>query len=274
MNPFASFASFATFAPARTLVLAAAAAAAFTAQAAPTELMPGFASAPTGWSTDRYDAASFGNVGSYQGRNNVLGIGIDSSTDLANRGAAFQSSFYNTQGRKQAISGGSGSILSADLYINADWAAASNGYKRTDMWGTMTDSAGVTAYTIIGFTNYGTAGARLRVWDADVSGGWVDLANTIAYDAWTSLAIEFDGNSFDYFVGGTLVYSDTTIGTTTGFGEVIMQAYNFADPSLGSPATSAYVAHWANVGAAVPEPGTLALAALALLGAATVRRRA
>lgn len=142
------------------------------------DLMPDFASVPTGWTTDRYDPASFSNVGTYQGRNNVLGIGIDRAGKLANRGGAYQSTFYNTQGRQHAVTGGAGSFLAADLYIPDSWRdAVANGNVRTDMWGVMQNAVPVvpvvTAYPIIGFTNYGGAavfvcGTRTLLMD-----GWI-----------------------------------------------------------------------------------------------------
>ena len=126
-----------------TLVMATLAAASFVTQAAP--LMPDFANVPTSWTTDRYDPTSFSNVGTYQGRADVLGIGITEAGNLANRPNSYQSGFYNTQGKQHAITGGAGSSISADLYIENGWDESANGYVRSDMWGVMSDATSAVA---------------------------------------------------------------------------------------------------------------------------------
>jgi hypothetical protein len=236
-------------------------------------VMPDFGNVPTGWSTDRYEPTSFSNVGTYQGRSDVLGIEITSAGNSANRPGGQQGAFYNTQGRQHALTGGAGSVLSADLFIPGSWADGAAGSIRTDMWGVMNQGAAVSAYPIIGFTNYGGA-ARLRVFDAEVSGGWVDLANTtFAYDAWTALSIELTQSAFVYSVNGSPVYTDSTINGSDSFSAVIMQAYNFADSSIPNATPVDYTAHWSNT-ASVPDGGTtLVLLGCALTGLGALRRK-
>ncbi len=213
------------------------------------EIMPGYATLPAGWVTDRYDPAGFANVGNFQGHSNVLGISIDASTGFGARPGAFGNIFYSTQGRKYTFAppAGAGSTLSADLYIPASWGDAANGNVRTDMWGTMVDgSSSVVAYSIVGFTNYGGA-PRLRVWDSDTVAGWVDLATPVAYGTWHRLSIELMPDStFRYYINGTLVYTDLTTYAATGFAEVIMQAYNFEHPTIPGAVLAPYTAHWSN----------------------------
>lgn len=238
-------------------------------------VMPNFANVPTGWTTDRYEPASFSNVGTYQGHTDVLGIGIARTDGFTARPAPYQSQFYNTQGRQHAISGGVDSVLSAELYIPAEWGDAVNGSVRTDMWGVMTNGTSVSDYAIIGFTNYGGV-ARLRVWD-DVD--WVNLATPVDYDAWMDFAIDFTGSSYEYKVNGAVVYTDSTTNGTTGYSATIMQGYNFCgDQSLSGAVCSDYTAHWSNTEEAsqVPTPASLPLVALALLVLSTItwKRRA
>ncbi|CAG0955067.1 hypothetical protein MYXO_00435 [Myxococcaceae bacterium] len=236
------------------------------------ELMPSFATLPTGWVTDRYEPHSFTNIGTFQGRSDVLEIEIDPAEGLTSRPSGYQSAFYNTQGRQYALSGGAGSTLSADLWIPSEWSdAAANGSVRTDLWGVTVDGASyVSGYPIIGFTNYGGA-ARYRVWQQ--AGTWLDLATPVAYDDWTAFSIEFTGTEYRYSIDGTLVYTETDPNSSVGFSATILQAYNFYDSAIAPPVNAQpYSAHWSNA-AVIPEPGTLLLVAAGTAGLAVVSRR-
>lgn len=211
------------------------------------QIMPDFATLPAGWITDRYEPASFANNGVYQGHADVLGIGIDATTSQFNRPGGQQGLFYSTQGEKYTFAPveGPGSVLSADLYIPASWDDSANGHVRTDMWGTMINSASVIShYPIIGFSNYGGA-PRFRVWDGDI--GWVDLSTAITYDTWTALAIELlPDTSINFYVNGVVVYTDVSTGGSVAFKEVIIQAFNFEHSNISAPIVEPYTAYWSN----------------------------
>jgi len=230
-----------------------------------------------GWTTDRYEPASWTNVGTYQGRSDVLGIGINSTTDAVNRPGGQQSSFYNTQGRQIGVTGGTGDSIAADLFLERNWASSTAGAVRSDLWGRaglIGNEVGAT-YPIVGFTNFGTAGARLRVWDADI--GWVNLTTNLTglFGTWVAFEIEALASGYEFYVNGALVYTDNVIGSAGGgFTNGFLQAFNYNEASVGVTGNPAYTAHWSNpVTNAVPLPGTLALTGLALSLLAVVGRR-
>ena len=264
---------------------------AMTGSAQAVDITPSLALGATGWSTDRYDPSSFANVGNFAGRNNVLGIGISTADGRAVRPSYFgESSFYNVQGKIQAITGGAGSTLAADLYIENSWSNSENGNVRTDLWGGTTDGTRSSTnmydhrvgYPRIGFTNYGTGGARLRVSDDSVDGGWVNLNTTVNYGSWVGLSMTYTGSSIVYAVNGATVYTDNSIDDEStapvGFSDVYLQAYNFNDTAANTLVPGAfggnYTVHWINAMAQpVPEPETYALMLAGLIGVGVVARR-
>lgn len=235
----------------------------FAAQAVAQEIMPSYSTVPTGWTTDRYEPASFSNVGTYQGRNNVLGIGINNSTAAANRPSGQQGAFYNTQGRKFAYSPkpGAGSTLSAMLYIPASWASEATGSVRSEVWATLVDAGDVISfYPVVGFTNYSATGngtGRFRYWNG---AAMVDLPTPVAYNAWTRFSIRLNADtSIDYFINGSLVASQAATNSSAKFNDAIMQAYNFDGPGVPDSNIADYTAHWSNVAPTVVTVNTTAL---------------
>jgi hypothetical protein len=237
--------------------------------------------APGVWYVDRYTPAVFQGIGPYQGMTDVLQIGVSAADQQSNRPLAESDAWYNTQGRKYDVGGGAGSYVDMLLYIPAEWQNPANGFFRSDMWATMTDSRNsASAFPVIGFTNYGAAGARYRVFDNSL--GWVNLAVPVQYGAWTDFRLTFTGLAFAYAINGADVYSDPNVGTTNGFGNVMVQIYNFgsaldAPGSINNVNAYNYSAYWASSNDdPVPEPGTLGFVSVSgpLLLALGRRRRA
>lgn len=242
------------------------------------EVMPSFAGIVTSptqgagvWYTDRYAPSSFGTLGSFQGRSNVLQIGISNADGLTSRPGPFQSLFYNTQGRKFDLGAVGTFTLSADLWVEESWRSSANGLRRSDMWGTAFDNTnGVSAYPITGFTNASGVGL-FRGYDVN-SNVFINFNAPVLYGAWNSFQVAFNGSSFSYLVNGVFQAS-VGAGNTAGLGNVIMQAYNFDASFTGFNAqTNNYDARWSNT-SVVPEPSTYALMAAGLAGLFAVQRR-
>lgn len=220
-----------------------------------------------GWATDRYEPASWANIGTFQGRNNVLQIGVDASTDASARPVGQQGSFYNTQGRQIAVTGAVGDSLKASLWLDPNWQSSTAGYVRTDLWGRAGGTEAETTYPLSGFTNFGVT--TLRAWDAD-AGGWQNFNINLAplWGTWVDLEILATATGYEYYVNDVLAYTDNTLGVAGGgLTRGFLQAYNFNDPALPIQNNPGYFARWANAtdgGNPVPTPATLPLALLGL----------
>jgi hypothetical protein len=248
---------------------------------AQTDVTPDLGSTvPGSFYTDRYEPASFELTNGFQGRNDVLQIGIDASTDAANRGGQ-GSTFYNTQGRKTDVNTLGSWTFTSDLFVHDSWRDSGNGFVRTDMWATATNDAGFAtpvAYPIIGFVNYGPY-IGFRGYNG-AAGIWVQSLAPVLYGQWNTLSISFDDATdiFSYYINGAFQSSfGAPVGGASGVSDVMYQAYNFNDPDLGISGNPDYLASWSNtpggVDSTVPEPATMTLLATGLAGMAAARRR-
>ncbi|HWA83749.1 MAG TPA: PEP-CTERM sorting domain-containing protein, partial [Fimbriimonadaceae bacterium] len=166
------------------------------------------------------------------------------------------------------------------LYISNDMLDGAN-LRRTDLWARDSNTDENSArYPIIGvvrndandpFNASGSLTTRYRVWDDNTSNGWVDLGTAVTA-GWHHLSIVGTGTTFEYSIDGNNVYSESP-GSASGFDAlqtVFVQAYSFGDAT--HTGNGGYSVYWDNISAQpVPEPATLAVIGLGLLG--VIRRR-
>ncbi len=200
------------------------------------------------WYPDRYRPAEF--ISNVLASSNVLKISINGTADGALGRGAQGSSFYNTQGRKFNQCGGCVTVLKGDLWISADWATK---HRRTDMWATARNAINAnTVYPIIGFRNPDGASPGIYYWDPSV--GWINSLVPVVYDSWYNLEFRIVGPNIVYYVNGSIVGTISS-NSSTYFGDIIMQAYNFNDAAMPvshgtpdlNPLTNSYDAYWDNL---------------------------
>ncbi len=219
------------------------------------------------WHADRYAPAFFDSIIDPTPRNsgNVLRLGVSDADSAANRPAAFADAFYNTQGQNLGINTSTGPAwtVTADVFIDSSWDPTLGNSRRTGLWTRDSNPVeGDSNYPIISFLSENSA-FSLRAWDSLV--GWHDLsiASFNGFDSWNTLSIQATGSSFDYFLNGTYLWSDTTVSTpgNEDLSRVFLQAYNFGQ--------GGYEVYWDNL-VVTPAPGS---ASLIGLGALTLIRR-
>lgn len=207
----------------------------------------------TVWGWDRYRPTFFDSQP--LGGDNRLRIGIRDEARWPNRSAGFQSEFYNTQGRKLDVGTGLHTSIRGKLFIGSDWATER---RRSDLWGVGVDASNViSAYAILGATTNNPAApydpnpanlvTRFRVWNDDL-GFWIDLPTPIVYDTWYELEIRLLPERIEFYIDGTLVYTDTQTYATVKWDEMILQAFSFENP-LVNPTWTAdeYDVYWDDV---------------------------
>jgi len=198
--------------------------------------------APLTWYPDRFRPAAFDSFN--PGSGNHLRISISAADGLINRGAPYNSTFYNTQGRKFDLNNGTYTGLRGKLYVAADWATE---LRRSDMWATVVNgSNSVVGYPIIGIANIDRTTLMCRVWDGL---NWVNVSaqvpGGVTANRWYSFEMRLKPGAIEYFVDNTLVYTFPISGGVE-INDVMLQAYNFnQDPSLPVPTSGeSYDAFW------------------------------
>ncbi len=192
------------------------------------------------WYPDRYPPAAFTNDA---GR---LKISISAADGAQLRPPAFASAFYNTQGRKFNQCGKCVTVAKADLYIPADWAT---NFRRSDLWATAYNASdAISFYPIIGFRNVTGTNPQMSVWNGSA---WIELgAPSGGYDKWYTLEFRINGTNIEYLIDGAVV-ATVAGGGSVYFGNIIMQAYNFNDNTLGASydpgPNNSYDAFWDNL---------------------------
>ncbi|MBK8923816.1 MAG: hypothetical protein IPM81_20400 [Saprospirales bacterium] len=136
-------------------------------------------------------------------------------------------------------------LARADLYIPSAWATQ---FRRTDLWATAFDASdAISFYPIIGFRNINGASPTLSYWDG---AAWVSLGAPAAYDTWYTLELRLSGGNVEYLVDNVVV-GTVASGGSTYLGNIIMQAYNFNDNTLGASydpgPDNSYDAFWDNL---------------------------
>ncbi len=175
------------------------------------------------WYPDRYRPAGFTSNGSQ------LKISINAADGAQLRPSSFSAAFYNTQGRKINQCGQCVTIAKADLYIPGDWATKK---RRSDMWATAFDGVNPSPsfYPIIGFRNVTGNNPQMSVWDG---AGWNELgAPSAGYNTSYALECRLNGTNLEYLINNVVVATYPS-GGSVYFGDIILQAYNFNDNTLG-----------------------------------------
>jgi Ice-binding-like/Secretion system C-terminal sorting domain len=205
------------------------------------------------WYPDRYPPTIFEQY-NFGGRN-VLHVGIRLADAYYNRPSDYHNTFSNTQGRKFDLASGNsfGTALIADLYVGADWNTK---HRMATLWSSANDSTGATSFfNYIGFRNSTGSDPGFYVFGYHNIGAYTLLSYPVTYGQWYTLKVELTDTAFVYSINGTVVLSDTALTGTKYFSNLILEAYNFADSTLGSdpsPSFDEYDVYWDNVGAVRP----------------------
>ena len=174
------------------------------------------------WETDRSSPADFKNIGTFQGRENVL--------RLSSRPPAADASFWKYEGKNQRVSVRPGpSLLRGDLWVPESWRTSpENKYIRTGIWsstmpealvakGLYNDNAAVFAVTHL--TNKDSTDDTLhaRAWKSSVGSSGLfsvlESAPLVRYGAWNTIELRVmpaenkDEYRVEYRLNGEVIFS-------------------------------------------------------------------
>lgn len=107
-------------------------------------IMPEFSAVSINWAVDPSVPAGFGDVSTFEGRADILGITISTPDGLGVRPAPYESSIQDIQASGYALWGGRESLITAELFVGSSAPSFSgSGLYRKDVWGIMIDGTDI-----------------------------------------------------------------------------------------------------------------------------------
>ena len=213
--------------------------------------------APNAWSVGRFPPRVWTTTANSFGRLEVLTIGVDVLDGQNTRPPPFNIPFYNIQGREISFPSvqGAGVTVAGSLYIPASWNTSNVAdpvlNRRSELLLQYTPLANDSFcpavndecfyYGAIGFSSAqvadqlaGGGTPRIRILKKGVADGWINLTTPFLSDAWNDMCVSFTGTTLEYFLNGTLVYTDTSLipidpsqGPPTRLRSATVENYNF-----------------------------------------------
>ena len=213
--------------------------------------------APNAWTLSRFAPRVWNTTANSLGRFDVLNIGVDALDGPTTRPPPFVGNFYNIQGREISFPSvqGAGVTVAGSLYIPANWNSSNLAdpvlNRRSELLLQYTPLAndGICPagndeclyYGAIGFSSAQVADQlagggvpRIRILKKGIADGWINLTTPFLSDAWNDMCVSFTGTTLEYFLNGTLVFTDTSLvpidpsqGPPTRLRSVTVENYNF-----------------------------------------------
>ena len=213
--------------------------------------------APNAWSIGRFPPRVWTTTANLFGRLDVLTIGVDVLDGQNTRPPPFNTQFYNIQGREISFPSvqGAGTTVAGSLYIPASWNTSNVAdpvlNRRSELLLQYTPLANdgfcpagndeCLYYGAIGFSSAqvadqlaGGGTPRIRILKKGVADGWINLTTPFLSDAWNDMCVSFTGTTLEYFLNGTLVFTDTSLipidpsqGPPTRLRSATVENYNF-----------------------------------------------